>query len=125
MSYYIKHRITKDALPHTLTKADPLFGSPSRWCCLRKVKHKRMKAEARHSNFNILSKTLSYNHQKYAIGKSTDNRHVFGAMKRIMNEDTIASISGNEFFDGNLEATDKLCQHVILNGTKYIGGQLN
>ena len=45
-------------------------------------------------------------------------------MKRIMNEDTIASISGNEFFDGNLEATDKLCQHVILNGPKYyIGGQ--
>ena len=85
-----------------------------------------MKASARHSNLNLLPKTLSYNHQKKAIRKSTDNRHVFGAMKKIMNEDTIASISGNEFFDGNLETSDKLfkCQHVILNGPKYyIGGQ--
>ena len=51
---------------------------------------------------------------------------MFGALKKIMNEDTIANISEKEFFDGNLEKSDKLfkCQHVILNGPKYyIGGQ--
>ena len=104
-----------------------LFGPPCRWSCLHEeAKHKRMKEEARKSNFWSVSKTLSQNHQKYdnatfsEIGKRTCNEPVFGAIKRINNP-----LDLDDQVKQFLQVDDRAwkCKHATLSGTKYIVGK--
>ena len=104
-----------------------LFGPPCRWSCLHEeAKHKRMKEEARKSNFSSVSKTLAQNHQKYdnvtfsEIGKRTRNEPLFGAVKRINNPLDLPD-QIKQFI--RVEDRTWKCKHATLSGTKYSVGK--
>ena len=95
------------------------------------AKHKRIKGEARNSNYNTLDKTLAYNHQKYdsimfgAIGKRTQSTILLGAPKRVRDEKFMNLRSQDDTFDRTIQPGDQLysCKHITLSGTKYIAGR--